>query len=469
MPLLPRHYLVRLAAALAFVLLLRVTADPVTVTLLNTGDIHEHTANLARIAAYVRQRKEQDPNTLFLDAGDVLNKGDLAIMATRGDAMFRLLGATGYDACILGNHGLSYGAIEALAVLRRYKLPVLDANSGLWGAELNPFPAYRVFQLKGVRVAVVGMSSEGSNHCCGPNVKRTRIHTAWEKLHAEVRAEADIVVMLTHVGSGRDRQVAKQMAKAGRAVDVIIGGHDHAAYKETTIEPESDTLIMHSGSFGRMLGEVRLVWDGERITERRSRLIPITAAMSQDEKVAKIRAELLAGIASGLEKANLEKPVAGRALMLWAAETLLAHEDAQAVIFAREEFGRTLPAGVLKVDNLLRAMPRLDFLTLRVPVAKLDELLQRLRLPGKGVRTPVCMYATDTKLPEVVTVLVAAMAHDKPAPNLKQLKVANLATVDATAVRRHLWVEALAACKAGDLPGLHPPKVKIRPITLQTP
>jgi 2',3'-cyclic-nucleotide 2'-phosphodiesterase (5'-nucleotidase family) len=66
-------------------------ADTVTVTFYHTSDLHENSANLPQIARLVREQKEKDSNVLFLDCGDRFNRGDLAPLKTRGEAMSAMI------------------------------------------------------------------------------------------------------------------------------------------------------------------------------------------------------------------------------------------------------------------------------------------------------------------------------------------------------------------------------------------
>ena len=85
-------------------------ADTVTVTFYHTSDIHENSANLPQIARLVREQKEKDSNVLFLDCGDRFNKGDLAPLKTRGEAMSAMVQAMSYDALIPGGHDITFGS-----------------------------------------------------------------------------------------------------------------------------------------------------------------------------------------------------------------------------------------------------------------------------------------------------------------------------------------------------------------------
>jgi 2',3'-cyclic-nucleotide 2'-phosphodiesterase (5'-nucleotidase family) len=356
---------------LLFLLLSAGWAAETTVTIYNTGDLHAQTANLPRIAAFVKARRIEDPNVLLVDAGDLFNRGDLAIRVTEGAAMFDLLVACGYDACILGNHGLSHGAARTAELIDRFRFPLTEANA-IWPVDLQPKCAqpYRLFELQGVKVAVIGTSSEHMNHRQGDLVQRQRIPKALKSLLPEVRKRADIIVLLTHVGTKRDRQVATELARiAPDGVDLIIGGHDHSKYKQLVYDEASKTVIMHAGDHGRWLGEVVLTWDGERITKRASRLIPITPDMPLEPAVQARRQTYLDALAEDKPVARVEKAMSREEATAWLAGVIRRQTGAHAVLVPAQLARKGFAPGPLSTKALLEAVPCLDVLEFTVPHA----------------------------------------------------------------------------------------------------
>jgi hypothetical protein len=346
-------------------------AAETTVTIYNTGDLHAHTANLPRIAAFVKARRAEDPNVLLVDAGDLFNRGDLAIRVTEGEAMFDLLVASGYDACILGNHGLSHGAARVAELIDRLQFPLTEANA-IWPEGMGPRIAkpYRLFAMHGVRVAVIGTSSEHINHRRGDLVQRRRIPEALRDLLPEVRKQADIVVLLTHVGTKRDREVAAELAEVSPdGVDVIIGAHDHSKYEELVYDEASKTVIMHAGSHGSYLGEVALTWDGERIVQRASRLIPITADMPLDPAVQARRQTYIDALAENEPVAEVAAELSREEATAWLAGAIRRQTGAQAVLMPAQLVRQRLAAGPLTTGQLLGAVPCMDVMEFSVPDA----------------------------------------------------------------------------------------------------
>ena len=125
----------RILAAVSVIVAVAVAAacragapKPVTVTFYHTSDIHDHSGPLPRIARLVADHRRKDANTLFVDTGDWMNKGDLTPLETRGEAVVEMMGAMAYDAVIPGNHDFTFGAGRLAELVDRHRLPLLAAN-----------------------------------------------------------------------------------------------------------------------------------------------------------------------------------------------------------------------------------------------------------------------------------------------------------------------------------------------------
>ncbi len=410
--------------------LLRLGAAEVTVTLLNTGDLHESSANLARIAALVAARKAADPNVLYVDCGDLLNRGDPAFQITRGAAMFETLSACGLDAAVLGNHDLSFGTAHTAALIDRFHYPLTDANS-VWPAGLEPraAPPYRLFRLKGVTVALVGTSSEHINHRLDDLVFRRRVVEAIRYLATDLRALADIVVLLTHVGGERDEALAAQLGAEfpGRPpVDLILGAHDHEAYPELRVQSSSGIAIQHSGELGRWLGETVLTWDGSRVSGRRSRLLPITADLPEDPAVAALGARVRSSLPAARPLLRLSAATTPPEFTPWLGRLAATQAAVDVALLPADAVRQPLPAGDLLPATMVQVVSRLEPLCFTVP--SLAALQARLAAVADPARRPllctVIPHPPRRRALRVAWFCAYADAPSPPAPELDPLTAA---------------------------------------------
>ena len=262
-------------------------AGEVSVTFYHTSDIHEHAGPLARIAGFVQAQREAGRNVVFVDSGDWCNKGDLTDLGTRGDAVTELMGAMAYDAVIPGNHDYSHGTRRLAELIDKHRLPALAANC-TWPADATPknVQPYKLFAFEGVKIAVIGTATPIMGNATDQLLKVQPIAAAVKPLVVKLGREADIVVLLTHLGPPEDRKLIAALPR----LDLVLGGHHHKRFTKLNFDPQRQTILQHSGCFGAHIGEVVITWDGAKIVGRAARLLKVAPAMPASPKVAAIRA-----------------------------------------------------------------------------------------------------------------------------------------------------------------------------------
>ena len=171
-------------------------------------------------------------HSLLLDGGDVntgVPESDLQ------DAVpdFRGMNLLGYDAMAVGNHEFD----KPLGVLRMQrdlaKFPMLSAN--IYDRGERMFAPYKVFSLGGLRVGVMGLTTEDTFKMVNPdNIKNIEFRSVIReaaKVVPELRGKADVVIAATHMGhyengnSGTQSAGDVEMARAVKGIDLVVGGH----------------------------------------------------------------------------------------------------------------------------------------------------------------------------------------------------------------------------------------------------
>jgi 5'-nucleotidase/UDP-sugar diphosphatase len=170
--------------------------------------------------------------TLLLDGGDVntgVPESDLQ------DAVpdFKGMNLLGYQAMAVGNHEFD----KPLAVLKMQRdlaqFPMLSANIYEQGQRM--FAPYKVFDLGGLRVGVLGLTTEDTVRMAHPdNVGRLEFRNVIAeaaKVVPDLRRQADVVIAATHMGHYENGQHGTQaagdveMARAVSGIDLVVGGH----------------------------------------------------------------------------------------------------------------------------------------------------------------------------------------------------------------------------------------------------
>jgi len=416
-------------------------ADVVTLTILCTDDLHDRSTALPYIARYVRELRTVQDNVLLLDAGDRVNKGELAFKYSRGKAIYELMNACGYDAGIIGNHGGSFGSAALAALIDSSNHPILGANM-TWPKEIRPrnVMSHKTFLMDGVRVAVAGCTAEARNHSADDLVKIARVQNTLTQLVPKLQQQADIVVVITHKGNEAD----VTLARAVPGIDVIIGGHSHSSYEDMHYDEKSETIIHKAGAYGR-LGEVVLKWDGKQIVARHAGIVKIDRSKGGDPAVAAVRKKWSDALAEPRVLAKAPAPLSAGQLAAWLADRVQVETGADLVLLAGDSVKLGLPAGDVRTDVLLKSVPRLAIVTADVPdTAALVALRTAVMLARPGT------LATD--LPQARangprTVALVMVSYDRPL----SLQAIGLAGTPPTNIRRldgrSLWQAAVEAAR----------------------
>jgi 2',3'-cyclic-nucleotide 2'-phosphodiesterase (5'-nucleotidase family) len=283
------------------------------IQLLHTDDIHGHldaeivqsasasstfrAGGMAQLAGQVAVFRARAPErTLLVDAGDTW-QGTFISNANKGEAVTRAMNLMHYDALAVGNHDFDWGQEVLAQRASEAGFPFLAANvvetrSGRPPPYLKPFV---VRDLGITRVGIIGLTNPGS----GTIVKATSIAglqflpaaDSVRAVVAEVRKQADIIIVAAHIGTADATQLARDVP----GIDVIVAAHDHAPIQ--TARLEGRTTIVDAGAYAQYLGRLEIVVDratrGMKDAVRGGVLTAIAANpnVKPDTEIAKLVAE----------------------------------------------------------------------------------------------------------------------------------------------------------------------------------
>jgi 2',3'-cyclic-nucleotide 2'-phosphodiesterase (5'-nucleotidase family) len=263
-------------------------------TILHSNDMHGHELkDLARQATLIKEIRAKEANVLVLNAGDVYNRGKYHLKFY-GELEFAVLNALGTDALTLGNG--EFKAKKDLtaqkylyARINQAQFPVLCANvlKAKDRSNLSRVKPYAVFNLKGIKVGILGVSTNeisGYRQAKG-FIVLDQIATA-KKLYPQVAAVSDVVLALTHIGYKWDRALAGALP----GLAAIVGGHSHTVLREPKVV--GNVPIVQAGGYNKYLGRLDLYFkkDGRRWTLRRFRgqLLKLGKSIKKDPEIIAI-------------------------------------------------------------------------------------------------------------------------------------------------------------------------------------
>lgn len=196
---------------------------------------------------------------LAIENGDYLQGSSLAYYAARVKHQPALetaaYNAVGYDAGIIGNHEFNYGRDYLSTAIKTLNYPVLCANI-LAGDEPAFGAPYQIFEKAGVKIAVLGLTTNYIPHWEGPaHIAGLAFNDVVETARQWVprlRELADVVVVAYHGGFERD-------LKTGEPTERLTG--ENVGYELTKI-PGIDALVT-----GHQHREIAAVVNGVPVTQ----------------------------------------------------------------------------------------------------------------------------------------------------------------------------------------------------------
>ena len=231
----------------------------------------------------------------------------------------------GYSAVVPGNHDFDFGEANLKVLVSSASFPFLGANlyrkdTGAGPAYLKP---YTIVEKGGRRLAVLGIVGKHTATSTLPdNVKhmsfRDEAAEAARWLPAVRRQNPDAVIVLTHWGLDEDLSLKRVdistwafsppppgtlgVARAAEGIDLVLGGHNHAAFLKGYHDPVSGAWLAESGYGLSYVTRAELTFDDAtgKLTGTKVAVLPLWVDQtSQEPKVLKT----IAGFNAAVEKA----------------------------------------------------------------------------------------------------------------------------------------------------------------------
>lgn len=294
---------------------------PVELQLLGVNDFHgrlESPGNApdgrpvggaAQLAGLVDALRGENPNTLFMAAGDNIGASTFISAIDQDNPTLDALNLMEMDVAAVGNHEFDKGMADLTGrVTDRAEFPYLGAN--VYRDDERALPAYEVRTVDGIDVGIVGVVTEQTGSLVSPDgiagitfrdpVDEAEAVAAELKDGAEDNGEADVVVLLAHEGAATENidsveelsadPVFGEFMRASADIDVIVSGHTHQPYAFAAPIPGTDRLrpVLQAEEYGRKLGQVTLTVDptSKSIISADAALLDVVGAPADPEVAA---------------------------------------------------------------------------------------------------------------------------------------------------------------------------------------
>ncbi|WP_420602049.1 metallophosphatase [Flagellimonas sp.] len=260
------------------------------ITILHTNDVHSHIdpfpnshshyANLggiARRATLVQQIRNENPNTLLFDAGDIF-QGTPYFNFYGGELEFKLMSKLKYDAATIGNHDFDNGVDGLLAQVPHAKFELLSANYDFSNTVMDGFvKPYKIYMVNTIKIGVYGIGIKLDGLVGKRLYKETEYLNPFEialdmELRLKEEENCDLIICLSHLGydyEDPERPSDTQLAERTLHTNLIIGGHTHTFLDKPDIRTNKNgdsVLVNQVGAFGLNLGRIDFYFDASKNT-----------------------------------------------------------------------------------------------------------------------------------------------------------------------------------------------------------
>ena len=248
------------------------------------GFVYRQAGGFSRIAALAKAvRKEVGGNVLFCDSGDAFF-GTYPAQKSRGEVMVPVLNALGLEA-MTAHWEFAYGPRRFRELAARLNYPVLAINVYEKDSGKLAFPPYRVKEVAGLKVGIVGIACNIVDKTMPPSFSEgLRFTLGRDELPgyvAELRKvkQVDLVVLVSHLGFPQDMKLLAEVP----GVDVCLSGHTHNRLYRPAVQGK--TLVIQSGCHGSFLGRLDVEVQGGRVVGHRHQLIEVGEDVRPDPEV----------------------------------------------------------------------------------------------------------------------------------------------------------------------------------------
>lgn len=259
------------------------------ITILHTNDVHSHIdafgpddgrnpnqGGVARRASLIKSIREENPNTLLLDAGDIF-QGTPYFNYYGGELEFKLMSMLNYDVATIGNHDFDNGIDGLYAQLPHAKFDFVSANydfsNTIMDTHVKP---YRIFIKDGIKIGIFGLGIQLEGLVDKKMYKETVYLDPIESSQEMTRIlkedeKCDLIICLSHIGyhyrNAPERISDLNLAKATKDIDLIIGGHTHTFLDKPTVVRNAENknmLVNQVGCYGINLGRIDFYFDSDK-------------------------------------------------------------------------------------------------------------------------------------------------------------------------------------------------------------
>lgn len=299
-------------------------------------DKPDETIGLNRTAALIEEARKENPNTILVDAGDLLQGSPMGDVVAREKPLkdgevhpaYLAMNILKYDAAAIGNHEFNYGLdlLERAQIGRDF--PILAANAYKLNADgsqgENLFPPSVILERtfkdetgaeRTLKIGVIGVlppqiMNWDKDKLDGKIMTSDAVEAVQREVPKLKEQGADVIVVLAHSGisnaprAGGDENFSAYLATID-GVDAVVTGHSHRVFPGKDYENLANADIkkgtidgkpfVMAGSFGSHLGVIDITLDDASgkwvVTSGKAEARPVAVKGEDGEMHARLPAD----------------------------------------------------------------------------------------------------------------------------------------------------------------------------------
>jgi 2',3'-cyclic-nucleotide 2'-phosphodiesterase (5'-nucleotidase family) len=229
----------------------------------------------------VKEVRNASENVLLLDGGNTLLGDDLA-QQTQGKVIVEAMNLLGYDAMVLGDQDFGLGLDVLRQRMEEAEFPILSANVVMADTDQLFAAPYVIKEIGNHKVAVIGLTNQEAASAAGGGIVVRNPLEALQDVMNEVSKEADVIIVLSHLGT----EMGFQMANEVKGIDLIVGGLSHDVLDPPAWVEASGTVIVQAGYQGQRIGVVSLEVDSQgKVVGHQGQVVLLTDELADDPEM----------------------------------------------------------------------------------------------------------------------------------------------------------------------------------------
>jgi 5'-nucleotidase len=267
--------------------------DPQSIT--GVGNV----GGAAVLSAYFQAERAANPNTLTLTAGDAVGATPPLSNYFNDEPAILAMNLMGIQVDTFGNHNFDGGVAHLQDLIDLAEFQFVSANLRNRDANLTGVKDFEIFDVGGVKIAVIGITNPEAPTLVFPGSFGTMAPTdpvkaALKARNAAKDAGAEIVVVICHLGvtsfdlsgapAGPLIDFAKAVNKNGVKIDLIVGDHTDVQYSGII----NGALVVENKSKGVTYARINLKVDAANkkiLSQSATFVVPVAAAVTPDPAI----------------------------------------------------------------------------------------------------------------------------------------------------------------------------------------